>query len=69
MSIEVESVEGDTVEAICFRRYGYTENVTKQVCDSNPGVAALGVVLPIGTKIVLPDVPKKNEIKTKNLWD
>jgi len=69
MSEEITSVEGDTVERICSKKYGYTANVTKQVYGNNPGLAALGTVLPIGTKVLLPEAPKKNEIQTDNLWD
>lgn len=69
MGINVISIESDTVEAICYRKYGYTEKITTQVYENNPGLAALGVVLPIGTKLTLPDVPKKNDLQTQNLWD
>ena len=69
MGVEIISLEGDTVEAICYRKYGYTKNITTQVYNNNPGLAQLGVTLPIGTIIILPDVPIKNEMEIKNLWD
>ena len=69
MSTEIKAVQGETVESICYRHYGYTANITSQVYDINPGLAALGVALPIGTTIILPDVAVKNEIKINNLWD
>lgn len=63
------SVQGDTVDLICVRHYGYTANVTEKVLAANPGLAALGVKLPLGTKIILPAIapaPIKNTVK---LWD
>lgn len=65
----VFSVQGDTVELICYRRYGYTSGVTEQILNTNPGLAALGPILPMGTKIELPDITAKTQPKTLNLWD
>jgi len=65
----VTSVQDDTVENICFKHYGYTSGVTEQVLNNNPGLAALGVVLPMGTKLELPDISIRTQPKTINLWD
>ncbi|WP_039918808.1 tail protein X [Cellvibrio mixtus] len=65
----VISVQGDTVDMICVRHYGYTAKVTEQVLAANPGLAALGAQLPVGTRVKLPaiaPVPIKNIVK---LWD
>lgn len=65
----VTSVQGDTVDLICARHYGYTAKVTEDVLAANPGLAALGVQLPVGTRVKLPAItpaPIKNTIK---LWD
>jgi len=69
MSEPYISKQGETVESICFDRYGYTAQITKTVCDANPGIAALGVVLPTGTEVILPVVKTKQVSKTNNLWD
>ena len=69
MPVVITSVQGDTVDLICFNHYGYTSGVTEQVLDNNPGLAALGVVLPMGTKIELPDTSARTQPKTLNLWD
>lgn len=45
----VRSIEGDTVDKICYRYLGATGEITEQVLDSNPHLAALGPVLPNGT--------------------
>lgn len=66
---EIRSIEGDTVDSICFRYYGRTAGVTEQVLQHNPGLASKGPILPTGTRITLPEAtqqPAKPQIK---LWD
>lgn len=69
MSATVIAHQGDTVDLICFRYYGRTAGVTEQVLDANPGLAALGPVLPVGTRVTLPDVPARASTNVVNLWD
>ena len=45
---------GQTVDMVCNDHYGATADVTELVLEANRGVANLGGVLPLGTKIVLP---------------
>lgn len=47
---------GQTVDLVCQDFYGRTRDVTEAVLDANPGIAALGPVLPIGTVLVMPDI-------------
>lgn len=65
------ALQGDTVDLICDRFFGRTEGVTEAVIDSNPGLAALGAILPHGTQITLPapEALKPSTPKTINLWD
>ena len=67
---QVRSVQGDTVDLICWRTYGRTAGITEQVLDANPGIADLGAVLPVGTLVEIPDQPAtpvaNNRVK---LWD
>lgn len=66
----VKSVQGDTVDLICWRYYGRTAGVLEQVLGSNRGLAALGPVLPMGTMITLPDQPVQAGSKQiVQLWD
>ncbi len=66
----VKSLQGDTVDLICWRYYGRTAGVLEQVLDSNRGLAALGPVLPMGTMITLPDQPVQAGSKQiVQLWD
>ena len=48
---QVRSVQGDTVDLICWRTYGRTAGITEQVLEANPGLADLGAELPIGTLV------------------
>jgi phage tail protein X len=64
--------QGETLDAVCWRVLGQTAGVSEQAYDLNPGLAALGPVLPGGTRIVLPDLvattaPVRRE--TVKLWD
>jgi len=63
------SGQGDTVDLICLRHYGYTAGVTEQVLLQNPGLAARGPILPAGVAIELPERPARQEISMINLWD
>lgn len=52
--------QGDMVDLVCKRHYGRTAQVTEAVLDTNPGLAALGPVLPFATRITLPDIAQTN---------
>lgn len=65
----VYAQQGDTVDAICQRYYGYTRGITEDILKANPGLADIGPVLPIGHKVLLP-IAKPQPIKTTvKLWD
>jgi phage tail protein X len=66
---EVRTIQGDTVDRVCFRYYGYTAGVTESVLVANPGLADLGPVLPIGTVIKMPEVAAKPTQATVQLWN
>lgn len=65
------ALDGETVDAICWRVLGRTQGVTEQVLALNPGLAAIGPQLPGGMAITLPALaaaaPAVRE--TVNLWD
>lgn len=54
--------QGEMVDSICRRAYGDESGYVEAVLDANPGLAALPPILPIGTNIRLPDVPKASEV-------
>lgn len=69
MGAVVYAQQGDTVDLICHRHYGRTAGVTEQVLDANRGLADLGTVLPMGTRVELPEQPVQTVKKLINLWD
>ena len=50
----VRARQGDTVDALCWRHYGRTDGTVEAVLEANPGMAEMGVVLPVGTPVHLP---------------
>lgn len=67
--MQIRSIQGDTVDRICQRVYGRTAGVTEQVLITNPGLADLGSVLPMGTLITLPEQAPQAESPMLQLWD
>ena len=65
----IRALQGDTLDAICARYYGRTEGVFEAVLDANPGLAELGVVLPHGAAVELPDVQSSPVAETINMWE
>lgn len=53
-------MQGDTLDAICARYYGRTEGVVETVLQANP-LSELGVILPHGTAIELPETDSAPE--------
>lgn len=68
-SIRVRSLEGDTVDLIAWRELGFTAGATEAILDANPGLAALGPVLPTGTPVVLPVPQAETPRQEVRLWD
>ncbi len=61
--------QGETVDLACLRHYGRTADVTELVLDANRGIAG-SVVLPIGTRLAMPDYDTKTaDTKLVSLWD
>lgn len=68
----VYALQHDTVDAICQRIYGRTAGYVEAVLEANPGLAALGAFLPMGTALTLPDAADINtgtDTTQINLWD
>lgn len=63
--------EGVSVDLLIWRRYKRpTFGLLEQVLDNNPGLAALGPILPVGTLVKLPTVkpPPVPELAVVRLW-
>lgn len=66
----VTAQQGDTVDLICHRHLGRTAGVVELVLETNPGLAALGPVLPMGTPVILPDTtPAATRTNLVQLWN
>ena len=70
MSKTIKSIQNDTIDSICWRYYGRSAGVVEQVLSANPQLDELGVILPIGTDVLLPDLDSpQNTQPSINLWD
>ena len=62
--------QGEVLDAICHRHHGRTREVAEIVLAANPGLAALGAVLPFATPIVWPDIAQQSKRRPLvGLWD
>ncbi|MDN2488532.1 tail protein X [Kosakonia sacchari] len=66
--MNVKTQQGDTLDLLCLRYYGRTASVVETVLAANPGLANLGVILPYGTPVNLPEVQTQTIKETVNLW-
>lgn len=64
----VQTMQGDTVDLICLRYFGYTGGVTEQVMALNPQLTNYDLVLPSLIDITLPDAPKRQQKEIIQLW-
>ena len=69
--MKITSLEGDTLDLVCWRELGRTAGVVEDALLANPDLAALGPVIPIGTVIVLPDALAETAetVDIVQLWD
>lgn len=68
----VRSLQGDTVDALCWRELGATASVVEAVLERNRDLADLGHVLPTGTLVQLPErsaATTTPALPTQQLWD
>ena len=62
--------DGDMLDWICWRHYGYAAGAVEAVLEANPKLADLGPVYAAGLEIALPDLPAQAEAETVvRLWD
>ncbi|MBI2306089.1 MAG: tail protein X [Rhodocyclales bacterium] len=67
--MRVIAQQGDTVDGLCWRHHGSSAAV-EAAYEANPGLAALGPVLPMGTPVELPDeAPAPTNDNLIQLWD
>lgn len=64
----VKTLQGDTVDLICLRYFGFTGGITEQVMDLNPQLNSYDLVLPRAVAIQLPNAPKRQQKEIIQLW-
>lgn len=67
---ELYAREGDTVDALVWRERGLGPADLGNVLEANPGLGAIGAILPAGTLVAIPArAPASPIIKLTQLWD
>jgi phage tail protein X len=69
MATTLRAIQGDTVDALCWRHYGRTAAITEAVFEANPGLADHGAQIPQGTPVLMPDEAPQPQRQMVNLWD
>jgi phage tail protein X len=70
MADTVTARQGETLDALLWRARGFGPSNLGTVLAANPGLAAVGAVLPTGTPVILPDVPPTPVVRDIiQLWD
>ncbi|MCU7933744.1 MAG: tail protein X [Candidatus Thiodiazotropha sp. (ex Dulcina madagascariensis)] len=63
------TLDGDVLDQVCLRHYERTGAV-EVVLDANPGLSAMGAVLPAGVEVELPELPDTAVVvEVVRLWD
>lgn len=64
------TVDGDMLDEICYRYYGFTNGSVEKVLEQNPGLIDKGFVYDAGEEIELPDLTGEDkESKEVSFWD
>lgn len=67
--VRLPALEGETVDALVWRTLGARDGLVEAVHAANPGLAALGPFLPLGTEIAVPLPPSPATAKPLvQLW-
>lgn len=67
--MKVIALQGETLDALCYRVTGQTAGIVEQALELNPGLAGYGAVLPHGTPVELPDVTEPPQKPMLQLWN
>lgn len=67
--MEVIARQGDTLDRLVWERYGQRAGALEATLVVNPGIADVGAVLPVGTRIALPDLAPAPTATPVRLWD
>lgn len=65
----IVTTDGDMLDLIAFRHYGYSSGAVEAILDANYGLADKPPVLPAGIVITLPDIAPAPVKAPVRLWD
>lgn len=71
-AITVTANAGETLSALAWRTLGRHRGAVERILEANPGLAALGEVLPEGTPVIVPPAADASAVDTAplvQLWD
>lgn len=60
---------GDVLDDICYKHYGHLEGTVEKVLSANHFLGFQPPILPMGLKIVLPDISERKVTQTVRLWE
>lgn len=67
-AVHVTSIN-EALDLICARHYGRQAGAVERVLEANPDIAASAHRLPVGVRLVLPDIAAGDAQQTVRLWD
>ncbi len=65
--MQVQALQGDTVDQLCWRHYGLTAGVTEAVLAANPWLST-ELFLTAGQWVELPDIEQPAAKELVQLW-
>ena len=70
-TLTLTAKQGDTLDALLWREAGLGPAAIGTVLDANPGIADLGTILPLGTRVAVPTdtATGKQTRQLVQLWD
>lgn len=70
MALDYVTREGEMLDELAWRHYGFTEGAVEAIFEANPRLSAWGPLLPGGVRIILPDLDAPRTTPPKlRLWD
>ncbi|MDQ5989792.1 tail protein X [Providencia stuartii] len=57
--MKVTALQGETLDALCFRVLNQTAGVVEKALELNPRLADMGPILKHGTTVELPDITEQ----------
>lgn len=67
---KIKSIQGDSIDSICWRYYGRSLGMVERVLQANPQLSQYDAILPMGTTVYLPHIETATQHKpTIQLWE